>query len=380
MRMRQQNSTSTLRLDPERSIRSQIAGYYRDRIVRGELRPGDRLPPARTLARELGVAEANVHHAFGKLAGEGLLIRRPRAGSVVARREPGLRGVAVFVPWRSLMRGEEFTRLLVRFLAARFEESGVECHVLYDTPGGTGWNGLRRLASERRIQGVICRTIEPDELKFYQALHLPFTGIGSLRIANRISLLTAELIGKMAEALRATGCRSFGVIIPERPAPGFLPVLRRCGAAAALEFREEWLYDGSHSAESFIVDRAAFAWNAVAHLNTLRRRPEGLMLFSDDLVEGVTMAFYRAGVRVPQDYRLAIHHTRENPVIFPFACTLVQHSIAEIAGALAEQLADLCSGKVPRAPALDIALTPYTPPVIAAVESRNDDPQGDSRA
>ena len=146
MRMRQQNSTSTLRLDPERSIRSQIAGYYRDRIVRGELRPGDRLPPARTLARELGVAEANVHHAFGKLAGEGLLIRRPRAGSVVARREPGLRGVAVFVPWRSLMRGEEFTRLLVRFLAARFEESGVECHVLYDTPGGTGWNGLRRLA------------------------------------------------------------------------------------------------------------------------------------------------------------------------------------------------------------------------------------------
>ena len=43
MRMRQQNSTSTLRLDPERSIRSQIAGYYRDRIVRGELRPGDRV-------------------------------------------------------------------------------------------------------------------------------------------------------------------------------------------------------------------------------------------------------------------------------------------------------------------------------------------------
>ncbi|WP_294504745.1 GntR family transcriptional regulator [uncultured Victivallis sp.] len=353
-----------VRLNAERSIRSQVAEYYRGLILRGELCPGDRLPPARALARKLGVAEANVHHALGKLAGEGLIVRRPRSGSIVARREPGLRSVAVFIPWRSLMRGEEFTRLLVRFLVDRFEECGAECHVLYDTPGGTGRNTLRRLATERRIQGIVYRTIESDELKFCHSLNVPFTGISSLRLANRVSLYTAELMEKMTEALREAGCRSFGVLTPGRFSSVIVSALHRRADAAGMEFREEWLFDGRHSPESFIVDRASFAWNGIARLNALPERPEGLMLFSDDLVDGAAMAFYRGGIRVPQDYRLAIHHTRENPVLFPFECTLVQHSIAEIAGALADQLADLCEGKPPRAPALGITLTPYMPPHI----------------
>lgn len=354
----------TVSLDPERSIRSQVAEYYRNRILCGELQPGDRLPPARTLARELGVAEANVHYALGELAGEGLISRRPRAGSIVVRREPGLHSVAVFISWRSLMRGEEFTRLLVRFLTDRFEERDVECHVLYDTPGGTGRNALRRLAAERRIQGVVYRSIEPDELKFCQALNVPFTGISSLRLANRVPLMTAELLEKMTGALRRAGCRSFGVLAPWRYSPVIVRVLHRRADAARMEFRDEWLFDGRYSSESFIVDRTSFAWNGIACLNALSERPEGLMLFSDDLVDGVAMAFYRSGMRVPQDYRLAIHHTRENPVLFPFECTLVQHSIVEIAGALAGQLADLSEGKPPRAPVLGITVTPYTPPCI----------------
>ena len=353
-----------VRLDPERCIRSQVAGYYRDLILRGELHPGDRLPPARALARELGVAEANVHYALGKLAGEGLIIRRPRAGSIVARRERGLHSVAVFIPWRSLMRGEEFTRLLVRFLTDRFEELGVDCHVIYDTPGGTGRNALQRLASERRIQGVVYRMINSDELKFYHALNIPFTGISYLSLTNRISLITAELMEKMTEALSKAGCRSFGLLTTGNFSPVIIRALHRRAEAAGMKFRDEWLFDRKHSSESFIVDRASFAWNGIAYLNALPERPEGLMLFSDDLVNGAAMAFYRSGVRVPQDYRLAIHHTRENPVLFPFECTLVQHSIAEIAAALVGQLTDLSEGRPPRVPRLGIAVTPYTPPHI----------------
>lgn len=355
MRM-ETEETMVIRINPELSIRSQIAEHYRGLIRRGELRPGDRLPPARRLAAGLGIAEANVHHALGTLVREGLIVRRPRAGSIVIRQERGLRSVAFFIPWRSLMRGEEFTRLLTRFVTDRLEQLGIDCHVLYDTPGGTGRSTLKQLAADRRIQGVIFRTIEPDELKFYQSLSVPFTGIGSVRLNNRVSLITAELIEKMAGALRDSGCRSFGVLIPSRIRAEMLRTLRLRAAAFGLEFRDEWLFDGTHSREAFIVDRDAFAWKGVEYLNSLPERPEGLMLYSDDLVNGLTMAFYRYGVRVPEDYRLAIHHTRENPVLFPFECTLVQHSIAEIADALAGQLSDLCEGKPPRNSELSIAV------------------------
>ena len=65
------------------SIRSQIVAFYRNRIRSGELAAGAVLPPARLLAAQLGTAEANVHHAFAALVREGLIARRPRAGTVV---------------------------------------------------------------------------------------------------------------------------------------------------------------------------------------------------------------------------------------------------------------------------------------------------------
>lgn len=359
--MKSENNT-IIKLTPERSIRSQVAAHYRELILRGSLNPGDRLPPARAIARELGVAEANVHYALGKLVKEGLIVRRPRSGSIVACREPRMHSVAVFIPWRSLMRGEEFTRLLVRFVTSRFEERGIECHVLYDTPGGTGRNTLRRLATDRQIQGVIYRLINSDDLKFCHSLNVPFTGISSLRLANRVSLFTPKLMEKMVEALQKAGCRSFGIIIPSHLPPSIVRSIHLQATSAGLEFRDEWLFDSKHYTESFIVDRATFAWQEIARLNALPERPEGLMLFSDDLVDGVAMAFYCGKIRVPQNYRLAIHHTRENPVLFPFECTLVQHSIAEIAEALANQLTDLGEGKTPRTQELGITLTPYVPP------------------
>lgn len=65
----------------------QIYERLRDAIVREVLRPGDRLPSARALANQLGVARGTVDGAYATLAGEGYLIARGAAGTTVA---PGL--------------------------------------------------------------------------------------------------------------------------------------------------------------------------------------------------------------------------------------------------------------------------------------------------
>ncbi|MEU3960570.1 GntR family transcriptional regulator [Streptomyces buecherae] len=61
-----------------------IVGELRRRVATGELAPGDRVPSTRQLAREWGVALATATKALTTLRLEGLVVTRPRAGTVVA--------------------------------------------------------------------------------------------------------------------------------------------------------------------------------------------------------------------------------------------------------------------------------------------------------
>ena len=62
----------------------QVYRQLRDNIVGGALKPGARLPSARTLASDLRVSRNTVDAAFAQLRAEGLIVRRVGAGTVVA--------------------------------------------------------------------------------------------------------------------------------------------------------------------------------------------------------------------------------------------------------------------------------------------------------
>jgi GntR family transcriptional regulator / MocR family aminotransferase len=72
-------------------LHRQIYDYFRTAITAGQLRAGDRLPSARTLAHQLVVARGTVDAAYGMLAGEGYVISRRPSGTIVS---PGLPGMA----------------------------------------------------------------------------------------------------------------------------------------------------------------------------------------------------------------------------------------------------------------------------------------------
>ena len=61
-----------------------IADSLRRRIEAGQLRPGDRVPSTRALARKWKVALATAAHALSTLRAEGLLRSVPRVGTLVA--------------------------------------------------------------------------------------------------------------------------------------------------------------------------------------------------------------------------------------------------------------------------------------------------------
>ena len=71
-----------------------------DAVLDGRLRPGERLPPTRELARRLDISRNTVALAYERLVAEGVLTSRIGAGTFVcteavgptrARRAPGLR-------------------------------------------------------------------------------------------------------------------------------------------------------------------------------------------------------------------------------------------------------------------------------------------------
>lgn len=69
-------------------LQEQIYRRVRAAIADGRLPPGERLPSTRALAGELGVARGTVDAAYARLAGEGYLLPRGSAGTVVS---PALR-------------------------------------------------------------------------------------------------------------------------------------------------------------------------------------------------------------------------------------------------------------------------------------------------
>jgi GntR family transcriptional regulator, transcriptional repressor for pyruvate dehydrogenase complex len=68
----------------------EVVTQVREMIQNGKLRPGDRLPPERELARQLGISRASLRPGLHFLAAIGVLISRHGSGTYIAAGPPAL--------------------------------------------------------------------------------------------------------------------------------------------------------------------------------------------------------------------------------------------------------------------------------------------------
>jgi DNA-binding GntR family transcriptional regulator len=87
--MSESNSNIFKTIDAERrgTTFQEVVSQLRDMIHRGELRPGDRLPPERDLAKLLGVSRPTLRAGISSLAAVGVLQPRRGAGTFVVEAE-----------------------------------------------------------------------------------------------------------------------------------------------------------------------------------------------------------------------------------------------------------------------------------------------------
>ena len=84
-------------------IYRQIYERFRGAIASGVLKPGDRIPSARALMRELGLARGTIEAAYSLLTAEGYIQARGQAGTIVT---PGLKPRARVADTAPAPRGE----------------------------------------------------------------------------------------------------------------------------------------------------------------------------------------------------------------------------------------------------------------------------------
>jgi GntR family transcriptional regulator / MocR family aminotransferase len=88
MALRKTNKISPLDPTMAGALYRQIYDRFRDAITSGVLKPHDRIPSARALAKELGLARGTIEAAYSLLAAEGYIQARGQAGTIVT---PGLK-------------------------------------------------------------------------------------------------------------------------------------------------------------------------------------------------------------------------------------------------------------------------------------------------
>jgi AcrR family transcriptional regulator len=135
-----------------------IAAEIRARIEAGELRPGDRVPSARVITREWGVAIATATKALGVLKDDGLTVPRPGVGTVVAQNRVVAQNGAV-AQTRAPRRERDITR-----------ERVVRAAIVIADTHGMAEVSMRRVAAELGVSTMALYRHVPGKTELVQLM------------------------------------------------------------------------------------------------------------------------------------------------------------------------------------------------------------------
>ena len=110
-----------------RPIYTQITDGFRDQIIAGVLRPGDKMPSVRELATTLTINPNTIQRAYRELESQGWIISVPGKGSFI-------QGIPKIDPAQTQALLAEFDKLAATLLAMGLSEEELTAHI---RKGGT---------------------------------------------------------------------------------------------------------------------------------------------------------------------------------------------------------------------------------------------------
>jgi DNA-binding LacI/PurR family transcriptional regulator len=334
-----------LRIDRDSAlpIAVQLAQQLRWLIVRGQASVGDRLPPVRELADELGINMHTVRAAYQDLSRAGLITSRPGAGTIVAAYDPErLPGSVADIP--SFTIGvivpslEEFYTPMLEAIDDALREGPamlVVCNTREDS-GKAAWYVDQLVA--RGTDGIIL--IAQDQLDPSGApmpripAFPPIVVVDWPTAPDPVVFFDMEGAGHQAAAhLIEHGHERIGVITPPTASPSIADShtgIHQALGDASLTLRSEYIaHVPDFSTQSGI--------EGADQLLNLDQPPTAILALGDQLAIGVIQAANSRGLNIPTDIALvSFGDIAVAPYLDPPLTTV--HQDAAAAGTAATEL------------------------------------------
>ena len=307
-----------------RSLAAQVADGLREAIVGGYYKPGEVVPTSRELAPMLGVSRIVTIAALEKLCAEGFIVSRPRIGSVVVDRSAKRwNGHVVFV----YENGDNnyLKTMLASALQDRLSEAGYlfsQASVGAKADGALDFAHLDAALS-RSVDLVLVMYHRPEIYAYLAKRKVAYAVFGEAREKPRTAVGAIHLDYNLANADFAAACKAQGVkevveVYWHKLMCDVAPALKKVGVkvrkvkvvvdesegrligvkrAGRLAF--EKMFSHSHPSS----DRLR---GSLRSGDTFPISRSSLFFVADDyLTEGALLALSCAGLKAPDDVRIA---------------------------------------------------------------------------
>ena len=301
----------SLNRNDSRSLVEQLVDGLREAIVGGYYKPGDLLPSYRDLAPPLEVSQIVTKAALRQLATEGLVISRPRIGTVVRDRgAKQWRGHVVFVGFTD--DGNFYQSLFAATLRTKLMDAGylfTEASLRWDARNIPDFSALNAALS-RSVDLVIARSSDHKLFRHLAKFKGPYISIGDdcEPLAGAVGFThfdrTLAIAPFVSDCLRA-GIREVVAFTWIHGICDVVPACLKAGIAArrvmvplqkhlATNRQEALARAGMETVAKKIADGKIAADQHRAYF------------FNDDYItSGALLAFSLAGLEAPRDIRIA---------------------------------------------------------------------------
>ncbi len=338
-----------LKVKKTQTKQSQVAEYIREKILAGEFKEGSRLPSTKELSKQWDMPEVTVHRALTILVKEGLMTRKPKMGTVINPLSNQLSTIAIYVKQDLRHPVSEFLMTLISFVEQELQSSNIASRIIMENNEGSALQHLKELAEKRQIQGIIVPVMNQQIYDEINKLPVPFSCISSMKIKNRVPNYNKTFIDKAMEAFKQSGCNKIGLLTSlqdfsnptgsvEREQHEFHSYFRKKCEENGFEWKKKWIYSpdvevaGSRDALPSAYDY--FAFNGLYKIWSNNDKPEGLLVFTEDLITGTLLAVMDQRINIPEDLTIVFHHNAENHILCPVPCFFVESSIKKMASDL----------------------------------------------
>lgn len=340
------------------SLKTQIAESFRRKINAGQLRPQDPIPPTCRIAEEFGTAPSNVHRALLTLVREGLIVRKPGHGSVVAPNLRKLRDVAVCVSVSNPFDGYRFRTPLAGYVCDELKKRGMNPVLQFYQEKGQLLEHLNGMTESGSVQGAVLIINIDMVCEIRDKLTIPYAIFNSAEVDYGTKFDFRKALDEAAAGLKRQGRRTLALIgtapseewqktASRTQSKRYVPfhvLVQKTAQKYGLELPDEFIQiTGYH--EQTEGDRSHFGWTAANRLFAGRKRPDALLVGADDLLPGIIYSLKGKGIRVPEELQLISFFTRELFFFSPFPLARIEVSLSQTAAELCNILEQASRGE-----------------------------------